>query len=163
MNLALSIAVGGLLLSVALCAVILGTLRANPRLLLRSYPPDIRRAAGEQSGAERKQARIIGVVFLILLLGVPAVFTWLLERSHGDIGFAAAFLNVFGILSVFNAADLLVIDWLLFCAVTPGFLVIKGTEGMAGYRDYLFHLKGFVIGTVLAAAAGAAMAAVFAL
>jgi len=80
-----------------------------------------------------------------------------------DIGFPAAFLNVFGILSVFNAVDLLLIDWLVFCAITPRFLVIKGTEGMAGYKDYLFHLKGFATGTVLAAGAGAALAALFAL
>jgi hypothetical protein len=159
-----SIVVYGLVLSIALSAPIVGTLYANPRLLLRSYPPGIKRAAGPQTGAEKKKTRIVGFFFLLLLIGVPAVSTWLLERSRGgEIDYAEAFLNIFGILAVFNAVDLLLIDWLLFCAVTPRFLVIRGTEGMAEYKDYLFHLKGFAVGIMLAATAGAALAAVFAL
>jgi len=163
-TLGLSIAVYGLVLSVALSAVIVGTLAANPRLLLRSYPAAIKQAAGPQTASERKKTRIIGLFFLILLIGVPAVSTWLLERSTGgDIGFAAAFLNVFGILTFFNAVDWLVIDWLLFCTVTPRFLVIAGTEGMREYKNYRFHFRGFVVGTALAAVASLVIAAVFAL
>jgi len=79
----LSIAAGGLVLSVALSAIIPGTLRANPRLLLRSYPPGIRRAAGEQTETERTKTRIIGAFFLLVLLGVPAVCTWMFERALG--------------------------------------------------------------------------------
>jgi len=162
MTLGLSIAIYGLILSAALSAIIAGTLYANPRLLLRSYPAGIKRAAGAQTDAEKKKTRIIGFIFLLILIGIPAVSTWLLERSQGgDIDFLTAFLNAFGILTVFNAVDLLLIDWLLFCTVTPRFLVIKGTEGMAEYKDYLFHLKGFVSGTVMAAAGSTALAAAF--
>lgn len=163
MNLGMSIAVYGLVLSVALSAVIVGTLAANPRLLLRSYPADIRRAAGAQTASEWKKTRIIGLFFLLLLIGIPAVSTGLLEQSRGgDLDFSTAFLNGFGILSFFNAVDWLLIDWLLFCTVTPRFLVIEGTEGMAGYKNYRFHFRGFVVGTVLAAIASLVIASVFA-
>lgn len=164
MNLTLgwSIVLYGLALSAVLSAIIVGTLYVNPRLLLQSYPADIQRAAEAKTAPERRQTRFIGAFFLLFLVGIPAVSTWLLERSHsGDIAFSTAFLNAFGIMSVFNAVDLLVIDWLLFCAVTPKFLVIEGTEGMAGYKDCLFHFRGFAVGTVLAAAASLILAAAF--
>ncbi len=30
----------------------------------------------------------------------------------------------------------------MFCTWTPGFPVIPGTEGMAGYKDWRMHVKG---------------------
>jgi len=164
LTLGMSILLYGLALSIVLSAMIVGTLYANPRLLLQSYPEGIQRAAGAKTASEQRTTRIIGACFLLVLIGVPAVSTWLLERSlGGDIAFPTAFLNAFGIMTVFNAVDWLVIDWLLFCTVTPKFLVIEGTEGMAEYRNYRFHFRGFVVGTVLAAAASLALAAVFAI
>ena len=164
MTLGWSIVLYGLILSAALSAVIVSTLYANPRLLLRSYPAAIKEKAGPQTVSERKMTRIIGLFFMLLLIGIPALSTWLLERSRGgDIAFPDAFLNAFGILSIFNLADWLVIDWLLFCTITPKFLVIPGTEGMAEYKHYRFHFRGFVTGTALAAAASLAIAAAFAL
>ena len=38
------------------------------------------------------------------------------------------------------------LDWLLFCTVQPRMMVLPGTEGMAGYRDYRFHFIGFLKG-----------------
>jgi hypothetical protein len=29
------------------------------------------------------------------------------------------------------------------------FIVLKGTEGLPGYKDYRFHFHGFVIGTAV--------------
>ena len=28
----------------------------------------------------------------------------------------------------------------------PGFVVLPGTEGMAGYEDYAFHFRAFLVG-----------------
>ena len=39
----------------------------------------------------------------------------------------------------------------MFCTITPKFVVIPGTEGMSGYKDYGFHFRGFIIGTLLSA------------
>ena len=45
----------------------------------------------------------------------------------------------------FNALDCLVID----CGLVywkPRFIVLPGTEGLAGYDDYTFHFRGLLIG-----------------
>lgn len=61
--------------------------------------------------------------------------------------FIDTFLHSFGILMIFNLVDLLIIDWLIFCWITPRFVVIPSTEGMKGYKDYKIHLRGAMIGT----------------
>lgn len=57
--------------------------------------------------------------------------------------------------------DLVVLDWLIFVRSRPRFIVLPGTEGMAGYKDYFFHLKGFLVGVVLSAAVSLATAAAY--
>jgi hypothetical protein len=49
---------------------------------------------------------------------------------------------------VFNVFDLVVIDWLVVCLVTPKFVVIPGTEGCAGYKNYAHHARGFAVGMI---------------
>jgi len=52
------------------------------------------------------------------------------------------------------------LDWLLFCTITPGFVVIPGSEGMEEYKDYWFHFRGFLKGTIFSIAAGLVIAAI---
>jgi len=63
--------------------------------------------------------------------------------------------------SVFNVVDLLLLDWPLV-AIAPRFIVLSGTEGSAGYKDYWFHFRGFLVGAVLILGVSAAVAAVVA-
>jgi len=63
--------------------------------------------------------------------------------------------------SAFNVVDLLLLDWPLV-AVVPRFMVLAGTEGSAGYKDYGFHFRGFLVGVVLILVASGLMAAVVA-
>jgi hypothetical protein len=62
--------------------------------------------------------------------------------------FLTAFVHLFVMFSLFNLLDLFILDWALV-AMHPSFIVLPGTEGLAGYRDYGFHFRGFLIGTVL--------------
>ena len=62
-------------------------------------------------------------------------------------------------LFVFNIYDLLILDWLFFCTIQPRAMVLPGTEGMPGYRDYRFHLVGFLKGLGFTVAAGVIVAA----
>jgi hypothetical protein len=39
------------------------------------------------------------------------------------------------------AVDLFVCDYLIFCTITPRFVVIPGTEGNPGYKDKSVHTK----------------------
>jgi len=43
---------------------------------------------------------------------------------------------------------LLILDWLIFVTIQPSFIVIPGTEGMAGYKDYWFHFQVSFLGWV---------------
>jgi len=60
--------------------------------------------------------------------------------------------------SVFNAADLLLLDWPLV-VLSPCFIILPGPEGLAGYKDYGFHFRGFLVGAALILIASGLMAA----
>jgi hypothetical protein len=45
----------------------------------------------------------------------------------------------------------------------PKFAILPGTEDMAGYNDFGFHVRGFGIGTALSLAAGGITAGVVSL
>jgi len=102
----------------------------------------------------------MGIVGLLI---VAASFSTL-RANGGGIPFRTAFVHLFVMLSVFNVVDLLLIDWPLV-AIRPRFMVLPGTEGSAGYKDYWFHFRGFLVGIVLVFVASgviaAAIAAVF--
>jgi hypothetical protein len=68
-----------------------------------------------------------------------------------ELSFAVTFAASFLVFFTFNLVDLLIFDWLIFVGMQPKFAVLPGTEGLAGYRDYAFHFKGFLKGTVLCA------------
>ncbi len=142
----------GTVLSVLGSLLILGSLLQSPRLWLQDFPRDIRDAVPPKTPQEKRAALAWGIPYLLALVAVPAVSCVLLRReSAGTASFAALFLNAFGVLFLFNLVDLIVIDWLLVCGMTPRFVVIPGTEGAAGYKDYLHHFRGFVIGTIASA------------
>ena len=75
----------------------------------------------------------------------------LLQFSRVQTGFVQVFLFVFVIAMIWNVVDLLVMDWLIICKITPNWVVLEGTEGCKGYKDYFYHFKGFLIGCVYSA------------
>lgn len=110
------------------------------------YPPDVREKFGPMSArARRLRPYFAAAVFLVVLL-IPIMGLADFRSASGTVAFLPAL--VFGILTVFvfNLFDLLVLDWLLFCTIQPRSMVLPGTEGMAGYRDYRFHFIGFLKG-----------------
>ena len=151
----------GALLSILASISIIGILRFNPRLFLQDYPEEIQAGVPPKTNLEKRQSLITGIPFLLLLFAVPLISTLILKRQSGEtISFILLFLNAFGVAFTFNLVDLLLLDWLLFCFVTPSFLVIPGTEGMQAYKDYGFHFRAFLMGTVLSIAAGLVIAGI---
>jgi hypothetical protein len=59
----------------------------------------------------------------------------------------------------FNILDWVVLDWSLVYW-QPRFVVLPGTEGMAGYRSYWFHFRGFLIGIPIVLMGSALLAAI---
>ena len=139
----------GTVLSGISCALLLGILWINPEILLKDYPPDIQAKYGPMSERSRRQRLPVAVFFGVVVLGVVAAsFVEVRANSGGHIPFLTALVHLFVMFSLFNLVDLLILDWPLV-AMRPRFIVLPGTEGLAGYRDYRFHFRGFLIGTVL--------------
>ena len=145
----------GALLSILASLSIFCILRFNPRLFLQDYPDEIQAVVPPKTDLEKRQSLITGIPFLLILLAVPFISTVVLKRQSGEmISFFPLFLNAFCVAFLFNLVDLLLLDWLLFCYITPSFLVIPGTEGMGAYKDYGYHFRAFLIGTILSLAGG---------
>jgi hypothetical protein len=143
----------GAILSLLASLWLILALRINPRIFLHDYPPKIQEKVPKKTQAERKLSYVFGVPFMLLLL-LGSFFSTLSLKEHDNAPFWALWLNATGVVYVFNLVDWLILDWLMFCTLTPRFLVIPGSEGMAEYKDYRFHFRGFLHGTVYSAFGG---------
>ena len=155
--------VSGLTLSCILGLLLLVTLRINAEILLNDYPPDIRARWGPMTARAKRQRVFIACGFLIIILAVVSESLLTLPGvAVRELTFATAFAYFAVMFGTFNAFDWLVID----CALVywqPRFAVLPGTEGMAGYRDYRFHFRGFLLGIPVVAFASALAAGVVSL
>jgi hypothetical protein len=124
--------------------LLLGLVLHNPRLMLQDYPPAIKAIVPPKTDAEKRQSTLFGMPFLLALLVLPFIFVFRLDETS----FLGLFLHAFGVVWAFNIWDWLVLDWLLFCTITPKAFVVPGSEGHPAYKDYAFHFRGFLIGTV---------------
>lgn len=146
----------GLGMSLTLSLIIMGTLVLNPRLLIHRYPPEIAGRELPKTAIERKYTKLLAFPFLSILLVLPVLSVAFLKFvNEGSIDYWSATLHIFSLLTLFNLIDLFILDWLIFCFITPKFLILPGTEGMKAYKNYRFHLRGFLIGIVLSVAASA--------
>jgi hypothetical protein len=124
-----------------------GSIYVNPEIWVNDYPPDIRAKFGRSEKKQRGKGRSWPVLFpsarrilIASLIRLPV--------AAGALTFLTVFLSLFLILMVFNLFDLLILDWLIGIAIHPKFMELPGTEGMAGYRDFWFPLRGFLIRTL---------------
>jgi hypothetical protein len=149
---------GAILASLASSWLILA-LWENPRIFLHDYPPKIQEKVPKNTKVERRHSYVFGIPFMLLLL-FGSFFSTLSLKEHGNIPFLALWLNATGVVWVFNIVDWLILDWLMFCTLTPRFVVIPGSEGMAEYKDYRFHFRGFLKGTALSIFGGLIIAGI---
>lgn len=158
---ATTLAYGGVL-SIGMSVLILWSLRTGAEAWVGDYPPDIRERYGEISARGKRLRLLFGIPILVLPLVVAAALVFRLHGlSEAELSFGQVALAVFVCGNVFNLVDLVVLDWLVFVYLQPRCIVLPGTEGMAGYKDYFFHFKAFLVGVVLCAAVGLAAAAAY--
>jgi hypothetical protein len=133
----------------------------NPRFARKDLPRDIQDATSPLTRKEKLQALAFGIPFLALGLAVPFVSALTLpSTSNGDVSFLTLSIHIFGVILVFNLVDLFVLDWLIYCTITPRFVVIPGTEGFAGYKDFGHQFRAHIRGTILQAALSLALAGI---
>ena len=136
----------------------------NPRLMLQDYPPAIKEIVPPKTEREKRLSTWLGLPFILILFAFPVYATFIFQDLAGsDQGFLSLWLYAFGIAFAFNLWDWLVLDWLVFCTITPKGFVIPGSEGHPAYKDYFFHFRGFMIGTVFSAVMGLLAAGIVAI
>jgi pimeloyl-ACP methyl ester carboxylesterase len=138
--------IDGTILNILLTVILYGSIYVNPLIWVHDYPPDIQAVVGDVD-IPPAQTIIIGVLFFGVTIGVVLYSNARLRRQNGGkLLFWAAFANSALILFYFAVWDLLILDWLIFVTIQPSFIVIPGTEGLTGYKDYWFHFEVSYLG-----------------
>ncbi|MCP5097919.1 MAG: nitroreductase [Chloroflexi bacterium] len=137
------ILIDGTIMSIIGASLLLFMLYVNPRIALSDYPDDVKTAVPPRTQKELLHGTIFFVLLLIITVGIPLYSTWLVKQQFGEaLTYGMAFAILFGEMLLFSLVDLFVLDILICCIWTPQFIVIPGTEGMSGYKDYGRHIKG---------------------
>jgi hypothetical protein len=151
----------GVVMAILLSLLFIGIALISPDAWVNDYPPDIRAKYGPMSEQARRWRKLAGIPFALILFGLIALaMRALFQESGGAIRFFDAFIVIFVMLFVFNLVDLLIIDWLIFVTIQPKIIVLPGTEGMSGYKDYGFHFRASLKGLVGSFLGSLALAAV---
>jgi hypothetical protein len=139
----------GSMLSVLLSLIILISLRINPAMWTDDAPADLKAKVGPLSAQTKRQRRWVSIPFFgILAVVLIGSILPLRTMTGGELSFLLVFTHIWIVLMTFNLVDLLIIDWLVVGLLQPKFVIVPGTEGMAGYRDYAFHARAFVKGSI---------------
>lgn len=130
--------------------LLMSAVYSNPRFARRGLPRDIKEKVPPLTKQEKRSALFFAIPFFVLVIGGPFLSGLSLAiQAHGAVSFLGIAVHVFGVMFVFNLVDLVLLDWLIYCTITPRFVVIPGTEGMSGYKDHVYHLRAHVGGTGL--------------
>lgn len=131
--------------NLAASILIYGSLAYNPRLWLHRMPPEVLSKVHEKTLEERKLFIWIAIPFLLLLFVYPVVYVLQVDAS---------LVTSTGILLAFFAGfalwDTLVLDLLIFCKVTPRFIIIDGTS-RDDYSNMKYHLMSGAKGLMMSA------------
>ena len=116
----------------------------SPRIWgYQDYLERVKEKVPPQTRRERTLAGIYGLPFI--LFGLAFLFYSVLElRSRlggGAIPFVDAFIPLLILLTFGTLGDLVLLDWLIVNRVTPGFVVIPGSEA-EDYKDFSHHYRG---------------------
>lgn len=136
----------GLVLSVVLTILtaISGAIALD--MFVDDYPPDVKQKYGPMSPRATRLRPFIAAMLFLTVLVIPLIGLFGLQTKFLTVPFLSAVVFASIAILVFNVFDLIILDWLFFCTIQPRSMVLPGTEGMAGYRDYRFHFVGFLKG-----------------
>lgn len=130
------------LYNLTLTILIFGSMLWNREMWLNDYPPDVKAKYGPMSAKAKRQGYLLAIPLLLIMVGGAIWSTVRLkQQQRGRLSFAAAYCHTAGMVMSFWLSDLLLIDGLIGVMWTPSFMVLPGTEGMAGYKDYGLHLR----------------------
>ena len=138
----------GMIWSVLWIAYVYMLLKWFPWEMVHEYPDDIKEKTTlkEPNTKQKTQAKLYGGLASIALFLILAFFPVQYFQQYSS--FLQVFCYTWIIAFTWNVVDLIIMDWLLVCTITPDWLVLPGTKGCKGYKDYKFHFIGFLQGCI---------------
>jgi hypothetical protein len=129
--------------SFVLCCIILISQIIHARLWLNDYPAPIRLAADPLSRGEKLAKRLLDIPLMIIKVGYPVFSAFVYKAAMGQtFSLWYGFTHLLMLYSMFVIIHLLVLDGLIFCLITPKFVVIDGTRELkSAYKKFSFHAK----------------------
>lgn len=146
MNLVLHLLIYCILLSI----VLYSSLAYNPRMWLHRMPPAVvAKVPARTPGEKRLLLKTVAPPFFLLLATYPVIYVLRQDANWGNY-----FLILCAFFAGFDVWDTLILDLLIFCKLTPRFVIIPGTE-REDYAEMKYHLvsgaKGLFISLVFSA------------
>jgi hypothetical protein len=136
--------------------VLYASLAYNPRMWLHRMPPEVVAKVPGKTPQEKRLLAFVALPFLGWILGYPIMYV-----AQHQAGFLANFLVFCAFFAGFAAWDTLVLDLLIFCYFTPGFIILLGTL-REDYSNMNYHLisgtKGLLISLVFSGISAATVA-----
>lgn len=135
----------GLIFSVVGSLYLVGMLLIDNRMFLNKgdYPDDVLAAVPPRTPEETRKAGILGAPWGLWIAAFPVYSAFqFVRQADGAVPYWLIGVHIFLVLMSFWLVDLVVLDGIMFCWITPRFVVIPGTEGFPGYKDYGMHLRG---------------------
>jgi uncharacterized repeat protein (TIGR03806 family) len=157
------IALHGGLLAIAASALIMGSMRANPRLFLRHFPAKVRESQPPLTAGEKGAGRIVGLLMLLVFVGFPVWSATMHASKHGA-DFLSLFVHAFLVGMVANTVDWLILDELWLGVGKPRWALPRGVAPADVLPfEHGRHFRAFLTGTLIFAAIAliAALAAPF--
>lgn len=136
----------GIILTIIFSVFVIGSLLWKPRLWMHDFPADIQAMMPPKTDSEKHQTILLAIPFFILLFGGLG-FT-AIRYGTGN-GLLAMALHIYLVWELVNLFDLVVLDWGGMMLIDPQNPPLAGTAGAKGYRDFTFHLIGFIKGSVM--------------
>lgn len=140
--------------SIALCilfTIMVYIMSRNPIKTLYNYPPKIQERVKTLDEYKDKIPTQKNKVFAksVASILIIAIISLILRYVNGYRTFIEGFRYGFLLWTIVNIYDAVVMDIIWFCH--DPYFVFKGTEDMVDeYHNYWFHIKGSLIGEVLA-------------
>ena len=122
----------------------------NPLFIVGDFPPAVIKKCIELKIIPDRKTRltkkeIIKKIFAFILL--TSIFAFIVYKFNNANTFWEGFINSYIIWFVVCWYDALVLDFIFFCNCKR--FRIPGTEDMKEYKDYWFHVKGSIRGSII--------------
>ena len=115
----------------------------------QDYPERVKEKVPPQTRRERMMAGVFGVPFLLFSLVFPVYSVLALKaQMGGSVPFMDAFVHLLILMASVTLGDLVLLDWLIVSKITPGFVVIPGSD-VEDYKDFSHHYRGHLRAAVI--------------